>query len=658
MCTGTRNKIIRTCDNCRKRKIKCDRKRPACSACHQRRLLCEYNGRSNKGKERRLPSDQDDNLPLLSDLNNPSNIRAEDQDEEFDRKTFRSLNYIRNKNGRVNFYGPTSFRNVIYIMSLETYFMKFWSSLKEVRQKWKEEHEYLSFRRKSANFTHMPLCLITSGSILEALCACLPNFDKIVEVVKMFFESEFFISLPFIDPNKIYQYLNSFQLDEFRIASLKTGSKDNIYQLAIITEILSVVYFRDKVPTTVELFHNIVLSSIDGKSSFLEKVQFLMLRYFVHKIEGVIHPDDTSLRNLVNMAYVTATDIGLHQTENYLYFKDDSKHLSTLWAFMLFADFEVSFSAGCPLHISEGTNLMSFYQTSTENVGPEDSLLVFVNRILFLREVITELYGPTTISDLEAIIYKLKLFYIKTFGPIIFNIVSEQNTVKDFKVLILKLSTLQIISNLSLISLGLQKKTSYELKRNTYVCQFSSIKLLVDNLRTYLYSFKMLNKDLLNVKLFGLSYSFHSIGPRTAVDLFSVIMKAAIFEKFHHQLSQKKYAHCHNITDFENILKGINFLHIEETENHIDCSTALELLQTIYSYFWGCVSSQFLEVSSYSYISRINTIFIPSIKIATETLLKDIGTLDEDIEKESNGSIDHSPLPESFFDFMFEDLLF
>lgn len=657
MCTGTRNKIIRTCDNCRKRKIKCDRKRPACSACHQRRLLCEYNGRSNKGKERRLPSDQDDNLLLLSDLNNHSNIRAEDQDKEFDRRTFRSLNYVRNKNGRVNFYGPTSFRNVIYITSLETYFMKFWSSLKEVREKWKEEHECLSFRRKSANFTHMPLCLITSGSILEAVCTCLPNFDKIVEVVKMFFESEFFISLPFIDRNKVYQYLNSFQLDEFRIASLKTGSKDNIYQLAIITEILSVVYFRDKVPATVELFHNIVLSSIDGKSSFLEKVQFLMLRYFVHKIEGVILPDNTSLRNLVNMAYVTATDIGLHQTENYLSFRDDSKHLSALWAFMLFADFEVSFSVGSPLHISEEAKIMAFYQTSAEDVGPEDSLLVFVYRILFLREIIAELYGPTTISDLEAIIYKLKLFYIKTFGPIIFNIVSEQNTVKDFKVLILKLSTLQIISNLSLISLS-QKETSYELKRNTYLCQFSSVKLLIDNLKNYLYSSKMLNKDLLNIKLFGLSYSFHSIAPRTAVDLFSVIIRAAILEKFHHQSDQGKYAYCHNVTDFENILKGINFLHVEETEIHINCSTALELLQTIHSYFLDCASSEFLESSSYSYISTINTIFIPSIKIATETLLKDMGTLDEDIEKEPNGSIAYSPLPESFFDFIFEDSLF
>lgn len=657
---GTRNKVIRTCDNCRRRKIKCDRKEPACSACRQRSLICEYKSKRNEVKEgQKTPLRGNNNLHLHPRLNNILDFRDKGQEKELNQTTFRNLKYVSNEGGRVIFYGPTSFRNVIRITSLEAHFVPFWNSFEDTRKRWKEEHQHLSLRRTNTNFTHMPLCLITSGSILEALCTCLPNFDKIVEIVKTFFESEFFTSLPFIDPTKVFQDLNSFLVHDSRITSFNLEKKDNLCKLAIITEILSVVYFQDKVPAAVELFHSIVISSIGPKSLFLEKIQFLMLRYIVCRIEGIIHPDDVSLRNLVNMAHINATAIGLHQTENYHYFRDGPKYLSTLRTFILFADFEVAFSLGSPLSINEGAESILFCQTNTECDKLEDSLSVFARRVLFLREIMVELYERTTESGLETIIYTLKLFYIETFGPILSDIVSGQNTIRDYKVLILKLSTLQVISNLSLISLSLRDEASYELERNTLLCQLLSMKLVIDNLQTRLVSFKTSKKDFLNVGLFTITYSFHSIAPRAAVDLFSVIVRAAIFEKSHHHLRQEKYSHCHDITDFENILKRMDFLREGEMELHLDFSTALDLLETLHHFYLGGASSGFLRISSRSYISKITDVFIPSIKTAIEILLENDETLEKNAEKQSHESTTYTPFFEDLFDFFFDDdLLF
>lgn len=123
--------------------------------------------------------------------------------------------------------------------------------------------------------------------------------------------------------------------------------------VGIITDIPSITYFQGKLPPALDFFHNLVLSDIQDKHLFVERVQFLMLRYIGCKIEGYTVSDDSTSHNLVQKEYSTALNIVLHRSENYCHSKYNVENLLFLWNFMLFCEFETSFSMGLPHRILE-----------------------------------------------------------------------------------------------------------------------------------------------------------------------------------------------------------------------------------------------------------------------------------------------------------------
>lgn len=490
--------------------------------------------------------------------------------------------------------------------------------------------------------------------MLGALCAYLPDIAIILKSLKNFFDSEFYLSLPLVDPVKIFECINASVLRDGRIVSFELGKNKNYFTIAIITEILSITYFQGKLPLALDLFHNLLLSDIQGKHLFVERVQFLMLRYTACKIEGYIVSDDSALRNLVQMAYTTAVNIGLHRVENYSHFKDNAKYLSILWNFILFSDFEISFSMGLPLCITQDAEVFSSKEEIAEECEDKDSIL-FVHGTTILRDTIRELHAQITCTDLEIIIWRLKSFYAKTFGPIHLSVVPEYNIVKDFKILIVRLSILQVISNFSLIGLKLREVHFCELEQNTFICQLSSIKMLMDNLRACFNSSKDRQKNFFSIDTFTVIYCFHGISPRATTELLSAIMKAALYENDHLHVEEKNDRAHQDTTDFESIFRKINFLQGGESERRIDSSTALALAQSLHSVFSKNVAKDLFEFMSHSYTFIISDSLIQLMSSAVKLLLEGSNSSRND---STTNNVGHSSLFEPMVDFFFDDDFF
>lgn len=634
-----RKKQINSCGSCRRRKTKCDRRKPSCSACLHKRLKCEY-----ASKNRRENS--------LKAVGISSCLPATDQRSCSNNSGLRSVSYVSKKNGKIIYYGPTSFRCAIGGTSLETHFLPIWSQIKIVRKKWKAEHQYST--QTNVNFISTSLSLITGGSVLEALCASLPDIALVKKELENFFASPFYSSVPLVDPFKVLESIDRYGVRNGRIMSFGLEDNKNYFMVAIITEILSITYFQGKLPPAVDLFHNLLLSDIRGKHLFVERVQFLMLRYIGCKIEGYIVSDDSTLRNLVQMAYTTSLNIGLHRVENYNNFKDKAKNLSVLWNFTLFCDFEISFSMGLPLCIPQDAEGFFVKQEWVEKFQDKD-LSLFVDCTTVLRETIGELHTRTTCTDLEIIIWRLKGFYSKKFGPIHLSVIPEYNILKDFKVLIVKLSVLQVISNYSLLGLNLRGMYLCELQQNALICQLASMKMLMDNLKACFIPSESIHSDFFEIHTFAVIYCFHAVSPRATTELFSIIMKAALYEDYHLH-SEEKIDRVHQeAKDFGNIFRKITFLQNGGSEKKIDSSTALALIQSLHEMLSKDTTKDLFEFMSHSYTFIISDSLIQLMSSAVKMLLEANKSL-ELSSLDSNTA--HASLFEPMVDFFFDDDFF
>lgn len=108
----------------------------------------------------------------------------------FHNSGLQSLSFVSRKNGRISFYGPTSFGCAIGGTALEAHFLPTWSQIKNIRKEWKAEHQYST--QTNVNFLSSSPSLITGGSVLEALCAYLPDVALIEKLSEDFFDGSFY----------------------------------------------------------------------------------------------------------------------------------------------------------------------------------------------------------------------------------------------------------------------------------------------------------------------------------------------------------------------------------------------------------------------------------------------------------------------------------
>lgn len=476
-----------------------------------------------------------------------------------------------------------------------------------------------------ANSIEMPLSYITPGSIVEGLCISLPCFQSIVECIQAFFKSQLFSHFAIVDPCKVSSDVSNCLIrvqkpsGESRITAFELGEKKNYYRIGIITEILCLVFYKDRVPPSIRLFHKFITSFVLGKGSYLERVQFFMLRYIYRNVTGFTGGDGGSCATLVTLAFSTAIHIGLNKIENHSYFRDGPKYLSNLWVSILYADFEVSFSIGSPLHIGE--DYVDNFSRKANFSSSEGSTKAFVSSVLFLRRIMSELYAPFPNPDLETMISKLKIFYSTNYKPISFYL--KKQTI-EFQKLLIMLFVLQLISNLCLIRISLLGYQHFEMEQDVLFCQLSSLKLLLGNLQAaydVLQGSEHSHGDNSSMDFSLALYLYHCMIPRITHELFSILSKTALAEGARYQPNENCVVYRDRGVSLEDFLLLVESYPNGRKELHFKAITAAAFLDTIYQAFLQRCSEELLLRLNQSYLFVLSDTFIAATKEAIELIV-------------------------------------
>ncbi|KAL3236738.1 Yrr1p RNJ42_01832 [Nakaseomyces bracarensis] len=403
-----RFKPLKSCAFCRKRKLKCDKKKPRCSSCIRRCLPeCLYTENAftlemvQSGKvtsmqllerirdlEKRLADKQTkDVLQFATQQESLNHQRARmessgmitvtrqaslptSQPIRYNYENWRGTNpylkynYLQVKQyGRLIYYGPTALRTQVAINDggfLEKY-QQLWSKVKEERQRYKSKHN-VSLLRELQTVKYKKRR--ENENLLEDICADLPSYDSIREVVLKFFEDDETNELnQILDKNKVMKdFQTEFQKGtyqnesgEFLVNELVPDQRLNLYKIGIILMILCLNYYFEDVPVSIENYFVFINGATSGKSMYMERAQFLILQCH-HRSIYASRGDHTHLLNILNSLAGLSYTLGLQGDIENLYKEQEhlvgnTKSLQKLWIWILFFDYEISFQTGRPLTI-------------------------------------------------------------------------------------------------------------------------------------------------------------------------------------------------------------------------------------------------------------------------------------------------------------------
>lgn len=522
-----RHKPTKSCMMCQKRKKKCDRLTPSCTACLEKGLQCVYNikleTRLTEGTKQLSKSQLIAQIALLkSELNEGS--------REIGRNPVLGLQYTSSKQGRVLTYGPTSVRCLIRSSQLQWCYTAIWKTIKEKRNDWKKNHIH-AIKVEEIYSIGNPLSISGGNSILEALCDCLPTMHVLKHSLDRFFNCTLFKEFEILDPLKVASDLEECFISdqEGRIMSINIYEKKNYYRLGIITRILTIVHFKERVPTAVELFHKYLAAFESAKSMHIERAQFFMLKYLFINARGFTAGDGGNSITIINLALLTAMQTGLYRTENLGLFRDRERYIKNLCVLIVQADFESSFSLGSQLQVSE-----YFLQDLDGRANPEiseDGNFSTLQYFLFLRQQLAGVSSIHNAPSLPLSISKLKFSLLVTFGELKHYLSrTAYDPPIEFQKLYAILLSLQIIANFSLIQTQVSVDGTLELQQQALICHIASL-ILVFNYMEALYNDQMLIKggeDHIDACIdIGLGlFLYHNVLPRATHELVLIFSDA------------------------------------------------------------------------------------------------------------------------------------
>ncbi|CDO93721.1 unnamed protein product [Kluyveromyces dobzhanskii CBS 2104] len=523
--TKSRNKPTRSCLMCQRRKKKCDRKTPCCSACDRKGYECVYNVK--------LESQLVDGTKQLSKAQLIAKIgilksQLRDKSEASTGNPLNKLWYTSSKYGRVLTYGPTSVRCLIKSSQMGWYYSEIWKTIKEKRNEWKKKHVH-AIKMEEVYSVGNPLLLRSGNSVLDALCCCLPSNEIIKTCLSSFFNSSIFKEFEIVDPKKVFSDVDLCLIFlEGEVKSIELGNKKNYYRVGIITKILSMTYFRDKNPPAIDVFHKYLASFESTKSAHLERIQFFMLKYIHINAKGFTGGDGGNSLAVVSLAFSTALQIGLYRKETSKLFRDEDRYISNLWQLIVQSDLECSFSIGSALLISSDC-LSEFDQNRSVLVETEQNYSP-ATYLMFLRKIIAEIYSTKTAPDLNVSILQLKFSILTNFGsltPYLSQGVDSKPI--NFHKLLTILLSLQMISNLSIIESQINPNSSRQLIQHASLCHIASLVLVLNYIRAS-YNRQTSLKGADNVDAFsdiGLGlYLHHTVLPRVTHELVLIFSDA------------------------------------------------------------------------------------------------------------------------------------
>lgn len=427
-----RRKAIKSCTFCRKRKKKCDQKKPMCSNCLSKGLPeCIYTDEFSYQLSTKRLLDSTPNVQLLKKIQELEQRlkQCENASSETGNKQKNPLEefyVLSQKRGRYIFFGPTSIRSILSSSGpqFDQQYSVIWERVKSERQKWKKYNK--NPLPSELGILKDPLNLKTS--LMEAVCAELPTYETVEREILKFFDSPLYQCFNILDKEKVLNDLHKcFTTDktvtdenEHLIVSLELQEKDKCYKIGVILGVMSCVYYNTKTPDAIQKFIKFLMGLNTSKVCFVERAQFLMLRYVYHVYNGITGGDGSYITNLVNIMCDTALLLGMHRKISHIYKGQERiigslSSMKTLWLWILFADLDISFNMGRPLRVTNEY----FSDDELENDEEASCMNCLLKDYISLaRKCMKGIFNRDKYLNLKQMIEDIIFFIEKKFKPI------------------------------------------------------------------------------------------------------------------------------------------------------------------------------------------------------------------------------------------------
>ncbi|CAI4051778.1 Yrm1p SKDI_15G3190 [Saccharomyces kudriavzevii IFO 1802] len=449
-----RRKPIKSCAFCRKRKLRCDQQKPVCSTCKARRRTdCLYTEEFGHSIESEELFGNTPNIELLKRveelekrLDDKGLVKENSTKTKTPKNPYANFYYLQCKgSGRRMMYGPTSLRT--YLSNDDNRFVntynQLWSKVKIERNKWKARNKWTI--KPESRLLEKPLPGSADSTILQQVCKVLPSYEQCLRIVMDFFNAELEVNevSEVLDKNKVINdftssFLPSDQLlpnGERRIEKLLPSIKKNYYKIGVILMILCIHHFFEDTPQEIEKFLIMLTGLSTTKVFFIERAQFLLLKYYHRELIWACG-DDSHMISLVDLLCSTAITLGLHLKIREVYKNQENvvgslESLENLWVWIVLSDFNVSLSIGRCLLISSSYFQADEYENDENlsgGMGNSSSGIFFdesntcmgkLKRFLKLaRPMLDAIYNKGAYPDLEQNCKNLVSFAETEFHPI------------------------------------------------------------------------------------------------------------------------------------------------------------------------------------------------------------------------------------------------
>lgn len=460
-----RRKITKSCAFCRKRKLRCDQKRPICSTCAVRGFTqCVYSNEVGVNTNGSVETEAGSNETFVDDLNKlqsegeaagvvkvktryltlESNatetlhiqnsiyqISATDGPLSHRKNVLTNFFTLQCKEtGRRIFYGATSFKTFMgkFNWDLMQRFIQAWTKVKTIRRQLKKKKNFSMLKELTVAEEPVQAADSSPTSLMNELVLHLPSRERIISSIHHFFDnSQLFNVNGILDKDKVFRdFEQGFRSGDPRasdgekpIVALVLPPKKNFYKIGVIVMILALTYYRDELPCPVERFLIFLTGVSTAKTMYIERPQMLLLRCEYRWVYGHTGGDDSHLMLLVDNLISTATYLGLHRDIPTLYGGQVKEvgsidSLQRLWYWILFADLDIALNLGRPLKIS-------LYEYDDEEMLSDHSKTFYgvMKRFLkVVRPMLFDIHDKRTTPDLSQHCETLIDFIEQEFPPL------------------------------------------------------------------------------------------------------------------------------------------------------------------------------------------------------------------------------------------------
>ncbi|QLQ82167.1 hypothetical protein HG537_0G04220 [Torulaspora globosa] len=444
-----RRKVVKSCTFCRKRKLKCDHGKPMCNQCLERKLPhCLYTDhfnfqlttdelfsdspnvelirRINELEEKLQRKNSDGGI--VSDSTNcsstPSSNRSSTSTGPRNNPLWAYRTFIQ-MDGQCIVFGPTSWRTTVVAQGDRF--------VKEYRRLWEMiMPERCKLMSNSWSSQKMPITP-EEECVTSALCRELPGYQELRKSVEKFFDDDYHAMFKVLDKEKTLNDLERCFIrcpdDDDRVIDIIAPDGDgNFCKAALILMILCLTKFEGSPPPSFSsFFTSLTALNLSSKLSFVERSQFLVLRFFNNVYYSYVCSEAPQVGGMVSELCECSMNLGLAEASTYYKGKENEVGplytLKNVWLYTLYADVMVAFEFGRPLLISDDhfdpETLKCYEQTEEESGGfLRRRRLMLMKFIQVSRYCMTELNSRSSSGNVAGAVEQLISYIQENLLPI------------------------------------------------------------------------------------------------------------------------------------------------------------------------------------------------------------------------------------------------